>query len=115
MATAYEEYRDRRLADSQFRALYDTKRANIDAIDRILSDVDERRIAMGFSKADLARLVGRRPESVRRLFSAQTANPTLSTVLDMVSVLGLELRVTGSVSTDGPVPEAPTVAHESAS
>lgn len=112
MATAYERYRAQHLADSQFRLLYDRKRDHIDAIDWILSAVDERRVAMGLTKADLARLVGRKPESVRRLFSAQTANPTLSTVLDMAFVLGLELRVTPTVSVDDLAPQVQKAAHE---
>ena len=112
LATAYERYRAQHLANSQFRLLYDRKRDHIDAIDWILSAVDERRVAMGLTKADLARLVGRKPESVRRLFSAQTANPTLSTVLDMAFVLGLELRVIPTVSVDDLAPQVQKAAHE---
>jgi DNA-binding phage protein len=112
ISTAYERYRAQRLADSQFRALYDRKRAHIDAIDWILSEVDERRVAMGLTKADLARLVGRKPESVRRLFSARTANPTLSTVLDMAFVLGLEIGVAPTASVDELAPRVQAAAHE---
>jgi len=115
MGTAYERYRAERLADPRFRAHYDKKRAHIDAIDGILSDVDERRVAMGLTKADLARLVGRQPESVRRLFSARTVNPTLSTMLDMAFVLGLEIGVAPTVSADELAPRVQAAAHELAS
>lgn len=113
--TAYKKYRSQRLADEQFRALYDRKRTHIDAIDGILSEVDERRVAMGLTKADLARLVGRKPESVRRLFSARTVNPTLSTVLDMAFVLGLEISLAPTVSADELAPRVQAAAHELAS
>jgi ribosome-binding protein aMBF1 (putative translation factor) len=67
LSTAYEQYRAKRLADPGFRALYEQKRAEIDLIDTILSHIETRREELGLSKADLARLVGARPESVRRL------------------------------------------------
>lgn len=98
MNTLYEKHRKQRLEDPDFRAHYENYRAEIDAIDQILSEIEERRIDLGITKADLARLVGRRPESVRRLLSGRAANPTLSTVLEMMGVLGMEITVKPSVS-----------------
>ena len=98
MTTAYEEYRAKRLTDPEFSALYDQKRAEIDAIDTILSHIEERREELGLSKADLARLVGARPESVRRLLSARTSNPTLFTITKLASVLGMQIDIKTTVS-----------------
>lgn len=98
MSTAYEQYRAKRLADPGFRALYEQKRAEIDLIDTILSHIETRREELGLSKADLARLVGARPESVRRLLSARTSNPTLFTVTKLASVLGMQIEIKTTVS-----------------
>ncbi|HJQ90826.1 MAG TPA: helix-turn-helix transcriptional regulator [Acidimicrobiia bacterium] len=98
MTTAYEQYRAKRLSDPEFRALYEQKRAEIDAIDTIMSHIEERREELGLTKADVARLVGARPESVRRLLSARSSNPTLFTVMKLASVLGMEIDVKTTVS-----------------
>lgn len=98
VSTAYEQYRAKRLSDPEFRALYEQKRAEIDAIDTILSRIEERREELGLTKADVARLVGARPESVRRLLSARSSNPTLFTVMKLASVLGMEIDVKTTVS-----------------
>jgi transcriptional regulator with XRE-family HTH domain len=98
VSTAYEQYRGQRLADPEFKALYEQKRAEIDAIDTILAHIEERREELGLTKADLARLVGARPESVRRLLSARSSNPTLFTVIKLASVLGMEIDIKTTVS-----------------
>lgn len=112
MTTAYEQYRAKRLTDPEFRALYDQKRAEIDAIDTILSHIEERREELGLSKADLARLVGARPESVRRLLSARSSNPTLFTVTKLASVLGMQIEVRTTVSAKKLGPEVRKAAKE---
>jgi transcriptional regulator with XRE-family HTH domain len=53
--------------------------------------IEDQRIALGLSKAELARRVGVRPEAVRRLLSGHHANPTLSTVVSLASALGLDI------------------------
>lgn len=98
VSTAYEQYRAKRLSDPEFKALYEQKRAEIDAIDTILSHIEQRREELGLTKADVARLVGARPESVRRLLSARSSNPTLFTVMKLASVLGMEVDVKTTVS-----------------
>lgn len=104
MSTAYEKYRAKRLAEPAFNALYEQTRTEIDAIDTILSHIEGRRNELGLTKADLARLVGVRPEAVRRLLSARSSNPTLFTVMRLASVLGMEidLRTTVSAAKLGP-------------
>lgn len=104
MTNSYEQYRNQRLADAEFRSHYERHRAEIDAVDRVMADIEARRLALGLTKADLARLVGRKPESVRRLLSGKIVNPTLATVSEMVTVLGMEITVepTSSVVEFGP-------------
>ena len=98
VSTAYEQYRAKRLAVPEFRALYEQKRSEIELIDTILSHIETRREELGLSKADLARLVGARPESIRRLLSARNSNPTLFTVTKLASVLGMQLDIKTTVS-----------------
>ena len=112
MGTAYEQYRAKRLANPQFKALYEHKRAEIDSIDTILSHLEERREELGLTKADLARLVGAHPESVRRLLSDRSANPTLFTVIKLASVLGMEIDIKPTVSAKKLGPEVRRVAKD---
>ncbi len=100
MSTFYEQYRNQRLADPGFRSHYEQHRAEIDAVDRIVADVEARRVELGLTKADLARLVGRRPESIRRLLSGNIVNPTLMTVSEMATVLGMEIIVKPTTSAE---------------
>ena len=45
-------------------------------------------------KAELARRAGVKPEAIRRLFSAEKPNPTLTTLVALAGVLDLEIRPT---------------------
>lgn len=112
MSTFYEKYREQRLADTEFRELYDRHRSEIDAIDEILSAIDHRREELEMTKADLARLTGKKPESVRRLLSGRIANPTLVTVLGMAEALGMEISVKSSVPKQQLAPTVKKVARE---
>jgi transcriptional regulator with XRE-family HTH domain len=104
MTSAYEEYKNRRLADPEFRSHYERHRREIDAVDRIVAAIEARRVELGLTKADLARLVGRKPEAVRRLLSGNLVNPTLTTVSEMATALGMEvvMRPTTSAGALGP-------------
>ncbi|MFH1105422.1 MAG: helix-turn-helix transcriptional regulator [Actinomycetota bacterium] len=112
LSTAYEQYRAKRLAAPAFRALYEQKRAEIEMIDTILSHIEQRREELGLSKADLARLVGARPESVRRLLSARNSNPTLFTVTKLASVLGMQIDIKTTVSAKKLGPKVRKAARE---
>jgi DNA-binding phage protein len=90
--TGAERYLARRLADPEYRDAYEAARARIDAIDGLLQAIDERRVALNLSKAELARRAGLKDSAVRRLFSASRPNPTLGTVVALAEVLELEIR-----------------------
>jgi transcriptional regulator with XRE-family HTH domain len=59
----------------------------------VMHAVESARVSRGLSKAELARRGRVRPETVRHLLTDTHANPTLSTVLDMLRPLGLGLDV----------------------
>jgi len=89
--TGAERYIAERLMDRDFATAYEDARRRIDDVDGIVRSLEDQRIALGLSKAELARRVGVRPEAVRRLLSGHHANPTLSTVVSLASALGLDI------------------------
>jgi ribosome-binding protein aMBF1 (putative translation factor) len=89
--TGAERYFETRGKNAEHRDAYERARSAIDEVDRIVGAIEERRLALGLSKAELARRVGVAPESVRRLLSAEHANPTLSTVVSLTKVLDLDI------------------------
>ncbi len=91
--TGFDRYFERRMDDPEFRAAYQESRARVDAIDKVVRGLDTVREDAGISKAELARRIGVRPESVRRLFSAPSPNPTLDTVMAVARALGLRVRL----------------------
>ncbi len=91
--TSYHRRRlEKKLRDPEFKAEYERARAEISQIDEIIRTLDRLREAAGFSKAELARLVGKDPASIRRLFSA-TSNPELKTVTALASALDARVEI----------------------
>ena len=89
-------YRRRRAAELQdpaFRTAYEQARTEIAQVDQVMRQLDALREASGVTKAELARLIGRNPSTVRRLFTAEV-NPELKTVAAIASALGARLEVT---------------------
>jgi DNA-binding phage protein len=91
--TAFDRYFDARMKDRAFAAAYAEARGVIDSTDALIRMLDEARLLVGVSKADLARQIEARPEIVRRLFTSRRANPTLATVLKLVEALGFRLEL----------------------
>jgi len=89
--TGAERYLKDRREDPDYDRAYITARHRIDQIDAIIRALDERRCNLDLSKAELARRADLRPEVIRRLFSAESPNPTLSTVVALAGALELEL------------------------
>ncbi len=75
----------------EYRAEYDRARREIHQIDAIVRALDSRRQELGWTKADVARAVGKNPASVRRLFST-AGNPELKMVAAIAVALGGEIR-----------------------
>jgi DNA-binding XRE family transcriptional regulator len=90
--TGAERYLAGRLRDAEYRKSYEEARRRIDQVDAVIRALDERRAELSFTKAELARRAGVKPEAVRRLFSAETPNPTLNTLVALAEALDLELR-----------------------
>jgi DNA-binding phage protein len=87
-----ERYLAGRLADPDYRRAYEEARTRIEQIDSVIRALDARREELHLSKAELARRADIRPEAIRRLFSAETPNPRLSTLVALAGALDLEIR-----------------------
>jgi DNA-binding phage protein len=90
-------YHDQRLArrlqeDPEFRAEFERQSREIAAIDAIVHKLEALREAMGVSKAELARAVGKNPAAIRRLLTA-SGNPELGTVVALADKLGAEVQL----------------------
>lgn len=79
---------------------------------RLLMTIDDERRRVGISKAELARRIGADPSVVRRLFSSEGSNPTLKTVVEILSALGIEVQLT---AVDRPDPGARKKSRQSPS
>jgi DNA-binding phage protein len=91
--TGFDKFFDEQMQDPRFATGYEQARAEIDAIDQIIRALDKARVETALSKADLARLISAKPEIVRRLFTSESANPTLGTVVKIASALGYRLEL----------------------
>ena len=89
--TGADRYFAQRASESGYAEAYDEVRRRIDAIDRLVRALDDRRKELGLSKTELARRAEMAPELVRRLFSVDSPNPTIGTLTALADALGLEL------------------------
>jgi DNA-binding phage protein len=93
MSEAFNNMLERRLADPERARAFAVELAHIQAIDSIVSQLDAARQSAHMSKAELARSAGAEPSAVRRLLSAQSVNPTLSTIAELAAAVGLKLTL----------------------
>lgn len=102
--TGAERYFAERLKDPNYRQAYEEARERIDQIDSVIRTFDARREELHLTKAELARRAGVKPEAIRRLFSAEKPNPTLTTLVALAGALDLEILPTprpGASTTTG--------------
>jgi len=112
--TAFDRYANDALKKPGTRAAYDKARAEIETVDRLVRALDAVRIDAGVSKASLARLISAKPEIVRRLFTSQTANPTLATVVKLAEALGCTLELVPAKRTRDRAPTSRKTARATA-
>jgi DNA-binding phage protein len=91
--TGFERWAATKMKQPSFAKSYQAARKRITAVDGLVRALDQIREESGISKAELARAIDAKPEILRRLFTKEGANPTLQTVIDIATALGLELRL----------------------
>jgi hypothetical protein len=89
--TGAERYLAKQQKDPEYRATYDEARRRIDQVGAIVQALDDRREALGLTKAELARRADLAPEAVRRLFSVDSPNPTAITLAALADALEVDL------------------------
>lgn len=80
-----------RLKDPICRAAYRSAQRRVKQVDALVQALDKRREQLRLTKADLARRADLAPEAVRRLFSVDAPNPTISTLIALADALDLEV------------------------
>jgi transcriptional regulator with XRE-family HTH domain len=83
----------RNLEDPASLREYILESLRIATIDRLVNLLDEAREGEHLSKAALARAINSNPAVVRRLLSNGAANPTIGTLVDVATALGLRVTL----------------------
>ncbi len=91
--TGFERFLDEKLRDPSFRKDYEAARAEIDATDTLIRALEGARAGQGLTKAELARRISVKPEIVRRLLTDLDGNPTIGTVLKLVTALDFHIEL----------------------
>lgn len=91
MSNAFWDDLSRDLVDPEFRREYLAESIRIATIDSVINALDDAREAEGLSKAQLARALRAEPATTRRLFTSQTANPTLGTLAEVAAAVGMKI------------------------
>lgn len=90
--TYFERMRAEIDADPVRRARAAAFRRQIDMVNELMWAIDDRRVEIGMSKAELARRVERDASSIRRLFSTG-GNPEITFVAALAEAVGLRVVV----------------------
>lgn len=91
--TGFDKFFEDQMRAPEFARGYRKARREIDAVDRIVRALDEARVELGMTKAQLARIISAKPEIVRRLLTAKSPNPTLATVVKVAAALGYTVEL----------------------
>ena len=86
----YEQRLKKFLQDEEFAAGYREMAVELELM-RALEAVRKRR---HLSQKQLAALMGKKREAISRLFSSDESNPTLSTLIELLSALNLTADIT---------------------
>jgi DNA-binding phage protein len=89
--TWFERRHKEEMKDPEYAAAYREAKAEIDAVDALVRELDAERTRQGLTKAALAKRSGLPAESVRRLFTIDEPDPKMSTVMRLSVSLGRPL------------------------
>jgi transcriptional regulator with XRE-family HTH domain len=89
--TAAEERFARLRSEPEYGEAYPTASRRVEMFDEVMRSLDARRQELGLTKADLADRANMPAAAVRRLFSQQQKNPTLTTLVAIADALNLQI------------------------
>jgi len=90
---SFNQMRNELLADPVTREIVEREAAVLIAMSRLLNQVDELRLARGWSKADLARASGMHPSNLRKMLSTGEKNIELETLFRLLRALDVEMQL----------------------
>lgn len=91
--TAAEDRFARLRSEPEYGEAYQVASRRIAMFDDVVRSLDERRLELGLTKADVAARANMPAAAVRRLFSQQQKNPTLVTLVAIADALDLHISV----------------------
>lgn len=92
-SSRWARLREQVLDTPELQADYEQTKRSLVLTRQLLMQLDALRESAGLGKGELARRAGLDPSSVRRLFSAESSNPTLRTLLEVVAALDVEIEL----------------------
>jgi len=96
----YEQRRQKRLQNEELAAGYREMAAELE----LMRAIDEVRKQLDMSQEQLARRMGKKREAVTRLLSSDDVNPTLDTIIELLSALQLTADITLRQAREGEGP-----------
>src|SRR2546430_15695433 len=106
--TAFDAFFDEQLGDPAVASAYAEARAQVDQVDQFMRALEAARAIRRISKAELARRSEMPAAAVRRLLTAEDANPTIATVLGMLRPMGLGLQIVATAKGEARKGSRPT-------
>ena len=91
--TAAEKHLERQLSDPSYAAAYERASRRIAMFDDVVRSLEARREELGMTKAELARRADMPSAVIRRIFSQQHKNPTLTSLTAIAEALELRICV----------------------
>lgn len=101
----YEQRRQKRLRNPEIAEGYRQMAAEI----QLLKAIEEIRAAQHISKEALANQMGKKRETVSRLLNDDDSNPTLETLMELLSAMRITADITLRQSQEGEAPIKVTV------
>ena len=96
----YEQRRQKLLQNKEVAAGYQEMAAELE----LMHAIDDIRKQLDMSQEQLAKRMGKKREAVSRLFSADDINPTLNTLIELLSALNLTADITLRQTREGEGP-----------
>jgi len=79
--------------DPDFARAYAAEAIRIRTVDALVNALNDAASSEGVSRAEIARAAGMQPAAVRRLLTATTVNPTVSTLVEVAAALGFRVTL----------------------